>query len=140
MNIHYLDTSLMHEFLFNNTGFSIEASSLEMIYTSKITEIEIFRALIRLKNENEISESEFAESSLITVNFLNEINIIDINSEIVSIAKESIPMSLKTLDSIHVATAKYISKNNKSVLFHSLDKRQTNAAKFLGIQTTDTFV
>ncbi len=135
MQNHYIDSSLISSFLLQKIGFEISEATFETLYTSRLTEVEVHRTLIRAKSEKTINENEFAERCLILNQIIKYMNVIEINSNIVFLAKSAIPFPLKTLDSIHLASAIHLKNISNDVQFHTLDKRQANAAKVLGMET-----
>lgn len=104
-------------------------------YTSRLARIEGLRTIDRARLLGHISDADVAESIKALGAIMNHINVIGFSGEILSRAEQTPPVSVKTLDAIHLATAKLWQENNNANLaFITHDKQQAQAATALGLE------
>ncbi|MGD8778849.1 MAG: type II toxin-antitoxin system VapC family toxin [Ignavibacteria bacterium] len=139
MNL-FLDTSAIIKIYHNEKGtekFSKYLSDLSeelFISTSDLTRIELHSALLKKFREKRISKNNLAKVFQLFDKDFQKFNIIAIeefikDNAILLLDNLGMKYSLKTLDSLQLASALYYNSYSKVDYFISADKKLLNAAK-----------
>ena len=75
------------------------------LMSSALIEVECLRTLDRLRLVDKISPEEIALRREWVYDFVSRIDIVDITAPVLARATQPLPVPLKTLDAIHLATA-----------------------------------
>ena len=103
--IAYIDSSVLMRVVLREPDALAEWGALAHGVTSVITKIESHRAIDRLWHHEQLSEDDVAEKRLILSAFLPRFDIRDLDAAVIEIASKPLPVPLRTLDAIHLATA-----------------------------------
>ncbi len=82
-----------------------EWNSIERGVTSVITEVECLRTIDRLRLERLFDEAELAERRAALSTLLRSAEIVELSSPILHRASQPLPVTVSTLDALHLATA-----------------------------------
>ncbi len=140
MKFAYVDSSVILRKLLRELDKVVSFANYERIFTSEITEIECMRALNRVKFEQQISEDELVERYQELNHRYRGFEIIKMNPDVLKRTKEAFPISVKTLDAIHLSSlliTKAAIFPNAQWTFISHDQKQNNAALALGLEILD---
>ena len=104
--------------------------------TTRLTYIEVHAAFARRKREKQLSAADYSKIVRDFETDFEAVGRIEVRAEIVSAAKDlSIQHGLKTLDSIHLASALRFGKQiGKPIMFVSTDRQLLKAAHAAGLR------
>lgn len=109
-----------------------EWERLERGITSVLTRIESYRTLDRLWHNDELTEDDLAAKRAALAKFLPRLEKQAIDEAVIRLACASLPVPLRTLDAIHLATAiAYRSSqpsDERPILFATHDRQLARAA------------
>lgn len=79
----------------------------DLVYgvSSTLLEVEAYRTLDQLWHRNQFRESALAEKQTILRTFLPRLDLQPLSPAVLSFASQPLPVPLRTLDAIHLATA-----------------------------------
>jgi predicted nucleic acid-binding protein len=101
----YLDSSVVLRILLGAPGALTGWKAMHPIMSSALIEVECLRTLDRLRLVDKISPEEIAVRREWVYDFVSRIDIVDITAPVLARAAQPLPVPLKTLDAIHLATA-----------------------------------
>jgi predicted nucleic acid-binding protein len=101
----YLDSSVVLRILLGAPGALTGWEAMHPIMSSALIEVECLRTLDRLRLVDKISPEEIALRREWVYDFVSRIDIVDITAPVLARAAQPLPVPLKTLDAIHLATA-----------------------------------
>jgi predicted nucleic acid-binding protein len=126
----YLDSSVILRLILGEPGRIRGWKDFEIRVTSDLAEVECLRTLDRLRLRYNLSEKEIVIRRESLFQFLETIEIVEINRLILKRASEAFPVTLGTLDAIHLATALLWQEERQSDLIMAThDKALGQAAK-----------
>jgi predicted nucleic acid-binding protein len=100
--------------------------------TSALTHVEAHRALDRLWHYDHLSEDDLAEKRASLGTFLPRLERIGIGEAVMQLASASLPIPLRSLDAIHLATAMIYRRtqppDERPLLFATHDRQLAKAA------------
>lgn len=132
--IAYLDSSVLLRILLDEKSPLKEFKSIELGVSSSLLKIECLRTLDRLKIENALSDDAFLEAREFFLSSFRKIQKIPITNTVVDLASQSWGVPLKTLDSIHLASALLWKRSEQEDLyFMTHDKKLGRAAAAQGL-------
>jgi predicted nucleic acid-binding protein len=82
-----------------------EWAGIERGVTSVLTEVECLRTLDRLRVTRSVAESEVALRRQSVVSLLRSVETVDLSTHILRRAGQPLPVTVGTLDALHLATA-----------------------------------
>jgi len=134
----FLDTSVVLSRLFNQKPLlpNHEWDSLENPHASELVRVESCRVIERQKLDSGWSDKVFAESLSALETLLSGLTLVLLDPLILSRACQPFGVRLKTLDSIHLATALLLRAQdmNQVWTFFAHDDQLKNAARTCGFQ------
>lgn len=131
---HYLDSSVVLRILFGEPQPLAEWSKIERAVTSVLTRVECSRVIAREARRLSLGESIITERSGAMHQVLDGIDEIDLSRPILSRASLAFPVSLKTLDALHLATALAFSDTHEGdIVIATHDHSFAEAARGLGL-------
>ena len=140
MQTAYIDSSFLLSILFEDENYDLSIVQWNKIqyYVSSIlleieTRINIYKYCLVLNNDKNLYNAKYEELS----ELLENINRKNIDNEILlEIRNNDILKSLKSIDSIHLATANIFNKLIKDkILVCSYDKNMIRTSKHMGLKT-----
>lgn len=101
----YLDSSVLLRVVLGQRGALAEWRRVRRGVASALVEVECLRTLDRLRLTERIADAPIAERREAVYRLLESIEIVEINAAVLSRAAQPLPVTLGTLDAIHLATA-----------------------------------
>ena len=101
----YLDSSVVLRILLGAPGALTGWKAMQPVMSSALIEVECLRTLDRLRLVDKISPEEIAVRREWVYHFVSRIDIVDVTAFVLARAAQPLPVPLKTLDAIHLATA-----------------------------------
>jgi predicted nucleic acid-binding protein len=121
----YLDSSVVLAQVLMEDRRPYEQLWRSPLTSSRLLEYEVF-------NRVHIRRLEQAQLELVH-RFLEAVEFIEMSRQVLVRALEPWPISIRTLDALHLATMDFLRKNGESVELASYDSRLVAAAQALGI-------
>lgn len=107
--------------------------------TSAIAEVECLRTLDRLRLADRLGERQIAERRAAVYDVLNTLTIIELTRPILSRSAQPLPLTLATLDALHLASAlAWREHTGDTVVLATHDRRLAAASRALGLGTIGT--
>ena len=104
--IAYVESSVILRLVLGQAGALREWRTLDAGATSALAEVECLRTLDRLRLAEGLAEVQIAERRAAVYDVLNSLTIIDLTRPILSRAAQPLPLTLGTLDALHLASAR----------------------------------
>jgi predicted nucleic acid-binding protein len=135
--VAYVDSSVVLRHVLLGDVSLRHALEFPTIMSSELMEIECRRVLLRCRLQNELTDETLIEAVRRFENVLGGIDLLELSPAIKRRAMESFPVSVKTLDALHLATALAIgsSTDGEKVVLFSLDRAMNLGAYALGMMT-----
>lgn len=103
--IAYIDTSALLRIVLREPGALDELRSYDTLVSSELIAVETARTIDRLRLQGALSPDEAAVRLRVVTDWLEAIDLVLLRPPVLSRASEPMPMSLGTLDAVHLATA-----------------------------------
>jgi predicted nucleic acid-binding protein len=103
--IAYLDTSALLRLVLREAGALDDLRTYDGLVSSELIAVESARAIDRLRNQGALTMNEAVERTGLVNEWLEAVDLVLLRPPILSRATEPMPVSLGTLDAIHLATA-----------------------------------
>lgn len=131
----YIDSSIILRLILGEENAIKFPKNLDEFVTSEILKIECFRALDRIQRTLHIAEDELAQRYAALHSAIRSLRIIKFTEAISQRACESFPVTLKTLDAIHLASAiLWQQQEQNDILFLTHDKQLAKGALAVGLK------
>lgn len=101
----YLDSSVALRIILGARGALPKWETLEHFVSSALLEVECLRTLDRLRLVEKVSAEDIALRREAVYDLVSRIDIVDITAPVLTRASQPLPVPLRTLDAIHLATA-----------------------------------
>ena len=101
----YLDASVALRIVLGARGVLPKWETLEHVLSSALIEVECLRTLDRLRLVDRIAPEEIAVRRQVVYDLVSRIDIVDVAAAVLTRASQPLPVPLKTLEAIHLATA-----------------------------------
>ena len=134
----YLDASAVLRILFDEPGPSISLGSSTTAASSRLVEVEAFRAVDRARLRGFLSDAETARKSKELHSLLAKLHLVPVSDAIVRLARSTFPVNVRALDALHVATAQLLVEQVGALEFWTHDARQSDAALSRGLDVRGT--
>ena len=131
--IVYLDSSIILNWILSQPKSWKKWGKWTEAYTSQLALVEVFRTLDRLRLQRGLSDEEVSDQRTDCSQVLAGLYVLEISSSVVEKASESFPVFVKSLDAIHLATAKIWQGRCPDLVFATHDKQQAVAARAIGL-------
>jgi len=137
--IAYMESSVILRLVLGQPGAWRDWRTLEGGATSALTEVECLRTLDRLRLAEQISERAIAERRAAVYDLLRRLATIELSRPVLSRASQPLPLALRTLDALHLASAlAWREHAGDAVVLATHDARLGAAARALGLDTVGT--
>lgn len=103
--IAYIDTSALLRIVLREPGALDDLRGYEGLVSSELIAVESARTIDRLRIQGSLTTAEAAERVGAVTEWLEAIDLVLLRPPVLSRASEPMPVSLGTLDAIHLATA-----------------------------------
>lgn len=102
--------------------------------TSAVTVVECLRVLDRWRITSEISDHKLVAARSLCLQILNGLRIIAVDDQVVSLASETFPIGMKSLDAIHLASVIHFrNQGGAKPLLLTHDERLHMAARAMDV-------
>jgi predicted nucleic acid-binding protein len=101
----YIDTSALLRIVLREAGALDDLRSYDGLVSSELIVVESMRTIDRLRLQGSLTAEEAAGRLRLVNDWLEAIDLVLIRPPVLSRASEPMPMSLGTLDAMHLATA-----------------------------------
>ncbi|MDF3818998.1 type II toxin-antitoxin system VapC family toxin [Leptospira sp. 96542] len=133
--IVYLDTSAVIRFLLNDTAKFANFGKWDKQGSSELLEVECHRTFDCMRLQGALNDLEVVDLKDELNELLKKVEIIELSSRIITRAKGSFPVVVRTLDALHLATAEAWGKYlDKQVTVVTHDKQMSLASKSIGLE------
>jgi predicted nucleic acid-binding protein len=130
----YVDASAVLRIVFGEPGPAVPLASGDRAASSRLIEIETFRAVDRERLLGHLDDRETAIKRKELGDLLAMLDLAVIDDAVIDRAKSSFAVNVRALDAIHVATAEILgAANGENVEFWTHDDRQAIAALSRGL-------
>jgi uncharacterized protein len=138
--VKYVDASAVLRILFSESGSRVPLAGNDHVVSSKLVEIEAFRAVDRERLLGNLDDAETASKRKELADLLVMLDLAAIDAEVVDRAKSPFAVNVRALDAIHVATAEILAAEAKGepLEFWTHDDRQATAALSRGLTVRGT--
>jgi hypothetical protein len=121
--------------LFSEPGPSVPLAGTERVMSSKVVEVETFRAVDRERLLGNLDDTETAIKRKELADLLAMLDLASIDDAVIERAKSSFAINVRALDAIHVATAEVLAVEGarEPLEFWTHDDRQAAAALSRGL-------
>lgn len=131
----YIDSSVLLRVIFGESNALTFPKNITEFIASEILKIECFRTIDRISHTLNLSEDEVANRHAGLHKAIRSIRLIKLSDEISQKSCDSFPITLKTLDAIHLSTAiLWRQFEKKDILFLTHDDQLSKAARSLGFE------
>jgi predicted nucleic acid-binding protein len=133
MSALYLDASALLRVLFDEPGSRVPLLRDAIAVSSRLVEVEAFRAIDRARLGGYLEDVEVARKSKELYGLLERLHLAPISDEVIDLSRAPFSVNVRALDAIHVATAELLSEEMGLVEFWTHDARQATAALSRGL-------
>ena len=132
--IAYLDSSVvLRHILLGEIAIS-HALEYPEVVSSELMEIECRRVLHRYRLEGDLSDTGLADARERLDAVVNGIDLLELTAPIKRRAMEPFPVTIRTLDALHIATAEAVAGGRDNLSLFSHDRGMNVCARSLGIR------
>ena len=131
----YVDASALLRVLFSEPGPAVVLGAGDHVVSSRLLEIETFRAVDRERLVGNLDDSQTALKRKELTDLLAMLDLVAIDAAVIDRAKGSFAVNVRSLDAIHVATAELLATEagGEALEFWTHDDRQATAALSRGL-------
>lgn len=129
----YLDSSVLLRVIFGESTKLKDFRKIRHATSSILLRVECLRTIDRIRRESDLNEEEYLHRVNLFYRFQQNIELIPLHHEILNRATQPFPISLGTLDAIHLASGiLYRERLGSDLIFCTHDKVLWNAARSVG--------
>ena len=131
----YADASAVLRILFSEPGPSLPLTDNERVVSSKLVEIETYRAVDRERLIGNLDDAVTAIKRKELADLLAMLDLASIDDKVIERARGAFAINVRALDAIHVATAEVLAAEGEGepLEFWTHDERQAAAALSRGL-------
>jgi uncharacterized protein len=135
IQMKYADASAVLRILFSEPGPSLPLSGNERVVSSKLVEIETYRAVDRERLTGTLDDTITAIKRKELADLLAMLDLASIDDKVIERAKSAFAINVRALDAVHVATAEVLAaeSDGEPLEFWTHDERQAAAALSRGL-------
>jgi uncharacterized protein len=131
----YVDSSVILRIVFAEKNPLQITKKLQYVVSNEILKIECFRTIDRMRHTLPLSDDEVSEKSALLHQAIQSIKFVKFDDFILERASQPFPITIKTLDAIHLATAiLWQNQEKQSITFLTHDVQQAKTAKAMGFE------
>ena len=133
--VKYVDASALLRVLFSEPGPSAPLTTGDAVVSSRLVEVETFRAIDRARLIGDLDDAETAVKRKELADLLGILDLAPIDDTVIERARHSFAVNVRALDAIHVATAEILAAEaeGEPLEFWTHDDRQATAALSRGL-------
>jgi uncharacterized protein len=135
--IAYLDSSVLLRIVLTQPDSLPEWNTIRIGISSELLRTESHRTLDRMWLHGELNDSEYRHKRRAVEALLNGFELVELDSNVLTVASAPLPVSLGTLDAIHLATA-LIVRSTRDFVFATHDKALARAAREMALDVIGT--
>jgi len=133
--IAYVDSSVFARIVIRQPDCLTELEGCEQRVTSQLTQLECLRAIDRARLVERLDVDEVLARRLVLFEQLRRTSRIPIVRSVLDRAGSSLPLPVRALDAIHLATAQQVRERRyPALVFATHDRRQGIAARALDFE------
>jgi predicted nucleic acid-binding protein len=137
--IAYIESSIILRLVLGQPGALREWRIIDAGVVSALVEVECLRTLDRLRLAEGLAEAELAARREAVYRVLDTLAVVEPTRPILSRAAQPLPVSLGTLDAVHLATAlEWGESRDAALVMATHDVQLALAARSLGLATVGT--
>lgn len=137
--IAYLDSSVVLRWIFKSPGHLKSFSAWNRYLSSALLEVECFRTIERYLLEKEITVESYGAAIDQLNAFMDTLEQVSVDQKVLNAAKGQFSTAIKTLDAIHISTARLVREaTGEEVAIISHDRKMNLLAKTLNFKTLET--
>jgi hypothetical protein len=135
--VAYVDSSVVLRHILAGDVSIRHALAYPAVMSSELMEIECRRVLLRCRSNDELTDEGFVEAVRRLDGVLDGIDLVELSPAIKRRAMESFPVSVTTLDALHLSTALSIASasDEEKVAMFSFDRALNLGASAIGMLT-----
>lgn len=132
--VAYLDSSVVLRHVLKGESAISQALACDRVVSSELLEIECRRVIQRCRMQGELDDSGTAEASARLDAVLAGVSLIALSKSVKRRAMGAFPVSVKTLDALHLASALVLAEKigEEAMLLFSHDESMNRCARVLG--------
>lgn len=131
----YIDSSIVLRRFFGEVSPLKEWKSIKQGFSSRIMKLECLRTIDRLHIRSRISDEEAASGLAAFYDLISNVGLLPVTDAVMKRAEQAMPVTLATLDSIHLVTAIFWrEKQGGDFVFATHDAELALAAKAHGFE------
>lgn len=136
----YVDASAVLRVLFAEPGPVVPLASRDRVVSSRLVEIESFRAVDRERLLGTLDDEQTATKRKELADLLTMLDLMSVDDGVIDRAKGSFAVNVRALDAIHVASAEILAAEapDDPLEFWTHDGRQATAARSRGLAVYGT--
>jgi predicted nucleic acid-binding protein len=133
--MRYVDASAVLRIVFREPGPSVPLDGRERIVSSRLVEVEAFRAIDRERLVGHLDDRTAALKRKELGDVLERTDMVAIDDAVIGRARDPFGVNVRALDAIHVATAEILRAEARTepLEFWTHDERQATAALSRGL-------
>lgn len=131
--VAYLDSSVVLRHILLGENAIIRALEFPRIVSSELIEIECRRVLHRYRLAGELIDENLAEATERLNRVLDGIDILEMTKPVKQRAMDPFPVSIGTLDALHVSTALMVADSTEGLSLFSHDRAMNLCVRSLGL-------
>ena len=133
--IAYLDTSALLRLVLREAGALEELRSYDALVSSELIAVESLRTIDRLRLQGALSVEDAASRREMAMEWLEAIDLVLLQRQILARASEPLPTALGTLDALHLSTALvWRDRMRQPLLMATHDRDLALAARSFGLE------
>ena len=133
--IAYVDSSVISRVVMRQPNRLVELESCSQRLTSLLSTLECLRTIDRARLEEGLDQDEILARRLVLFEQLRRMSRVSVSRSVLDRAGSSLPLPVKTLDAIHLATALQLRERRYAdLVFATHDRQQGRAALALGLE------
>jgi predicted nucleic acid-binding protein len=136
----YVDASAVLRLLFAEPGASVPLTPGDRVVSSRVVEVETFRAVDRLRLVGQLDDQETAAKRKELTDLVAMLDLAPVDDQVIDRARGSFAVNVRALDALHVATAEILASEatGEPLEFWTHDERQAMAALSRGLTVRGT--
>ena len=131
--VAYLDSSVLLRHILLGAGSIRHALDYPRVVSSELIEIECQRVLHRYRLAGELTDEVLASARERLDSILSGVDLLEMTKPVKLRAMGSFPVSVRTLDALHVSTALFVAESDEGVALFSHDRSMNLCARSLGL-------
>jgi predicted nucleic acid-binding protein len=133
--VAYVDSSVLLRFVLQQPDAALELTAFQQRVTSLLAEVECMCAVDAAHSRGELDKRQWAERRDAAHRQLRRMRRLMPSRSIIRRAGEPLPVPLRSLDAIHLATAlAWRERREPDLVFATHDRQQARAARALGFE------